>query len=296
MQYWEEMQSKWGFNDGNSIPAGAEVYRTVYIQAVNRLAEQLNSTMRAVAYNRMGMHNYCLILFHNVKDLKDVPLEQYIDHVDIPAEVVEPDEAMDDAIGYAHDAQLDSWLHVSVEIDPDLDDYLEQLKPVDENTPLILKVAGELQHFYAGGEIEIIKEDWLKNHFIAPEKNNLTIKQVFHYDANLWVRDTEDIHHVVSAHWARVTHIPERYREHNSDQTPIPPYRVELVEAGDDYTPAVEEDVAERYFSNDEAERVVNDLYRRAGGIWEIVNGYGNTCLLVSDDDPPSEDESHETE
>lgn len=131
MRFWEEMQSKWGFHDGEAIPEGVEAYRTVYIRAVNRLAEQLDSQVRAVAYNRCGLHNFCLVLFHNVADLADVPVEQYTEHVNIPAEVVEPDEAMREAIWQAEMWHLDELLDVTVTIDPGLDDFLDELKPGD---------------------------------------------------------------------------------------------------------------------------------------------------------------------
>lgn len=294
MHYWEEMQSKWGFSDGDAVPAGASIYRQVYIQAVNRLAEQLNSEVRAVAYDRMGVHNYCLILFHRVEDLKDIPVAQYTEHVDIAAPVVQPDEAMQDAIGYAHDADLDNWVLVTVEIDPDLNDFMEQLKPIDADTPLILTVAGESQHFYQGGQIQILDDTWLQQHKVADAQTMLTIHQILHYDANLYVSDADGGYHIVAAHKARVTHIPQVYHEDHVDQSPVPPYRVELVEAGSDDTSAVEASVAAQYFSYDDAKCIVHDCYRRIGGTWEIRNGYGNTCLFVSDENPPADDESND--
>lgn len=35
MRYWDDMRTKYGFNDGGAVPDSAEVYRTVYIRAVN---------------------------------------------------------------------------------------------------------------------------------------------------------------------------------------------------------------------------------------------------------------------
>lgn len=131
MRYWEEMQSKWGFHDGEAIPEGIEHYRAVYIRAVNRLAEQLDSQVRTVAYNRCGLHNFCLVLFHNLTDLAGVPVEGYTEHVDIPAEVVEPDEAMCEAIWQAQTWHLDELLEVTVAIDSGLEDFLNELKPDD---------------------------------------------------------------------------------------------------------------------------------------------------------------------
>lgn len=38
MQYWEEMQSKWGFSDGEVVPSGAEEYRNGYGRSPNLTA------------------------------------------------------------------------------------------------------------------------------------------------------------------------------------------------------------------------------------------------------------------
>jgi hypothetical protein len=138
MRFWDDMQSKWGFNDGEAIPEGVEAYRTVYIRAVNRFAEQLDSQVRAVAYNRFGVHNFCLVIFHNLTDLQEVLVEQYTEHVDIRAEVVEPDEAMREAIWQAQTRELDDLIEVTVAIAPGLEDFLNELKPDDADSPLIL--------------------------------------------------------------------------------------------------------------------------------------------------------------
>lgn len=130
MRFWEDMLTKYGFNDGSAIPNGVEAYRTVYIRAVNRLAEQLDSQVRVVAFNRAGVHNFCLVLFHRLEDLQDVPAEQYTDHVDIPAAEVEPDEAMQEAVRQAFDLHLDQYLQVTVEIDPRLDEFIQDLEPI----------------------------------------------------------------------------------------------------------------------------------------------------------------------
>lgn len=290
MQFWEDMRSKWGFNDGGAIPAGIEDYRTVYIQAVNCLAEQLDSQVRAVAYNRPGLHNYCLILFYRVEDLKDVPVERYIDHVDIPAEVVGPEDAMQEAVWQAQEHRLDEWVLVSVEVDPGLDAFIADLKPVEEDGPMVLKVAGEPQHFYPSGQIEVVNAGWLKDHTISSEKNAFTIKHVYHYDGTLSIQDTDDTHHVVPGQWSRVIHIPEAYREHNTDQSPIPPYRVEVVERSDRYTPDVEADIADLYFHYDKAEAALKRAYERHSRCVGDCHGYGNTCLMLSDDDLPEDD------
>ena len=102
MRFWDDMLDKYGFADGEAVPDGAEVYRAVYIRAVNVLAEQLGSGVRAVAYDRPGVHNGCLILFHRFSDLEAQGICVYALHVETDAAEVEPDEAMDEAIRQAH--------------------------------------------------------------------------------------------------------------------------------------------------------------------------------------------------
>lgn len=62
MRYWEEMNGKYGFDDGDAEPPDARTCRMVYVQALNALAAKKNCMARAVAYNRPGVHNACLIL------------------------------------------------------------------------------------------------------------------------------------------------------------------------------------------------------------------------------------------
>lgn len=222
MRFWEDMQSKWGFSDGDAIPTGIEAYRTVYIRAVNRLAEQLDSQVRAVAFNRAGLHNFCLILFHRVDDLKDIPVKQYTEHVDIQADVVEPDEAMQEAVRQAYDLRLDEWIHVTVEIDPDLDEVIENLKPIDEDGPLIVIVQGEAQHIYLDAQVEVISTTWLAEHAVVAEDNAFTVTAVYHRDEMVTIRSRDERHLTVPAQLVRVLHIPEAYREHNRSDDALP--------------------------------------------------------------------------
>lgn len=119
MHYWDEMQSKWGFNDGESIPPHIDLYRSVYIQAVNAIAEELGSEYRARAYDRAGLHNWCMV-------------------VTVPKDATDPeapgvpegwDGALRRAIALADEMQLDDYVHTTAEIQQDeLDDFLTNLE------------------------------------------------------------------------------------------------------------------------------------------------------------------------
>ena len=286
MRFWEDMQSKWGFNDGDAIPEGVEAYRTVYIQAVNHLAEQLNSQVRTVAYNRFGMHNFCLILLYHVNDLKNVPIGQYTEHVDIRAQVAQADDAMREAISQAYEADVDNLVHISVKIDPNLDEFIKELKPIDDDAPLILTVQGEPQHIYPEGQVQVIAQEWLTKHKIEATNNIFTVSHVYHRDALLTVRTPEGQHETVPAHLVQVIRIPNIHCADSKDQSPIPPYRIKLVQPGEQYTGDTKPEIAEQYFNYSEAEAALKQVHELTGGIWEIVNGYGNTCRITSKDNP----------
>lgn len=100
MKYWDDMQTKWGFSDGAATPCGIEAYREVYVQAVNYLAAQAGSAVRAEAYDRPGMHNSCLIVLVSIHSRPGDPVTPLVD----------PDEGMKHAIRQAHNLGLDSYV------------------------------------------------------------------------------------------------------------------------------------------------------------------------------------------
>jgi hypothetical protein len=61
MKYIDDFNSKWGFNDGDSIPPDAREVRAVIVYAVNFLAKATQCPFRYVPLFRNGMHNYFLL-------------------------------------------------------------------------------------------------------------------------------------------------------------------------------------------------------------------------------------------
>jgi len=118
MRYWDDMRSKSGFSDGEIIPECIDVYRTLYLTVVNRLAEQRGSDVRAVPYDRPGMHNWCLIVFRDARNPDD--------------ESVPADLGLEAAIDQAHTLDVDDYLCVSVTVDPSFDLFLAALQPQEE--------------------------------------------------------------------------------------------------------------------------------------------------------------------
>jgi len=70
--YYLEMRNKYGFNDGELVPAEAEVVRSILVEAINAYLGP-KSKVEAYEYDRPGIHNPCLIMYRNKKTGEDVP-------------------------------------------------------------------------------------------------------------------------------------------------------------------------------------------------------------------------------
>lgn len=113
MKYWNEMRDKYGFDDGATIPADAEACRKVYVRVLNVLLKKKKSNTRVQAFDRGGVHNYCLIILVSAEN-KDREVEWRF-----------TDEAYSSAIDAAHGLGLDDYVNVEVSIKEDeLEDLL----------------------------------------------------------------------------------------------------------------------------------------------------------------------------
>ncbi len=59
---WDDFTDKWGFSDGNGVEQRDFEARAIIISKLNGLPEFKGSNVRAVAYDRPGVHNPCLII------------------------------------------------------------------------------------------------------------------------------------------------------------------------------------------------------------------------------------------
>lgn len=126
MQFWSEMDTKYGFSDGEAIPPGIETYREVYLRAMNALLKRFDSNIRVVAYDRGGCHNWCLFLRVNkdayAKMMKANPASVLdgsgisITSSEVTTEP-KPDEAYQKALGAAYELDLDDYVEVKVTVD-----------------------------------------------------------------------------------------------------------------------------------------------------------------------------------
>ncbi|MBL8166193.1 MAG: hypothetical protein JNJ61_29690 [Anaerolineae bacterium] len=228
MRFWEDMQSKWGFSDGDAVPDGVEVYREIYIRAVNQLAEQLNSSVRVVAYDRVGVHNWCLIVMHPLSDLRARGIETFTTHTDIDAETAEADEAMEDAIRQAYELDLDSFAEVTVTLSDDFDSFVTELRPIKEGDPLVVEVNGEAQHFYPGGRIRLLQDVTAFDRSVLPAESEYVIAWIEHRAGLLGItREAgEDPIAFAPATAAIVLDIPAEVGTESEDCAAIPPYHL----------------------------------------------------------------------
>lgn len=284
MRFWEDMQTKYGFNDGGAVPDGAEVYRTVYIRGVNKLAEQLDSSVRVVAYDRFGVHNWCLILMHQLSDLQTHGIEDFTAHTDISAETAEPDEAMEEAIHQADELELDSFVEVTVTLDDDFDGFVRQLRPIKECDPLIAEVNGEAQHFYPGGRIRLLQPVPAFDLSALPAESEYTIVWIEHRAGLLGIAPTSGENPVAfaPATSAIVLEIPAEIRAESEDCAAIPPYHLRDME---------DETLDEfgQFYSLPNA----LEAMQRAGTDVQLINGYGNSVLSYTTGDDKAEGDAN---
>lgn len=125
MMYFEEMQTKYGFSDGNSIPIGIEKYRAVYCKCLNAMLYMNDSKIRVIPYDRGGCHNWCLIL----KVSKDLCTDEQWSNfsylsVDEFKDYFNPDLVKIEKEDEAYDASVDNLLDKNFEFN-DIDNLVE---------------------------------------------------------------------------------------------------------------------------------------------------------------------------
>jgi hypothetical protein len=124
MKYWDEFQTKWGFSDGEAVPPDAAACREVYVQEINRLAEQNRSAVRLLAFDRPGVHNCYLIVRVPAALVKDVAEKRLCvgqweggwQPADPDWKEPADDEALAAAIREAFDLDLNGYVETEVNV------------------------------------------------------------------------------------------------------------------------------------------------------------------------------------
>jgi len=115
MRYVDEFLDKYGFADGSGEPADAQAVRTACVALLNAIGTRRGSEVKAVEYDRPGVHNSCMIMFADDKGQTDGG----------------PDEAMSDALDELRNLD-NELLETAVQV------------PVAVDTPALERLCAEL--------------------------------------------------------------------------------------------------------------------------------------------------------
>jgi len=141
MRYWAELtNTEQSFKDNELLSKHCYLYREIYIRTVNRIAEQLDSKVRAVAFD--GIPNHCQIIFHKLEDLNqsNIAPERYMDKniqsIDEEIEIVAPDTLMEISIHGAKSIEIDFLVNENGTIDQQFEGFIQSLEIgfVDKST------------------------------------------------------------------------------------------------------------------------------------------------------------------
>lgn len=276
MRFWEDMQSKWGFSDGDAVPEGIEVYREIYIRAVNQLAEQLGSSVRIVAYDRFGVHNWCLVLMYTLSDLQAHNVEDFTAHTDIDAEIAQADEALEEAIRQAYELDLEGFAEVTVTLSDDFEGFVTQLRAIKEGDPLIIEINGEAQHVYPGGRIRLLHDVTAFDRSVLPVGSEYVVVRIEHRESLLAIASAIGDSPIafVSSASAIVVEIPAEVRAESEDCAAVPPYHLRDMD---------DEPWGElgQFYTLSEA----LEAMQAAGTRVQLINGYRNSVLSYEPDE-----------
>lgn len=130
MFYFDDFDSKFGFSDGEAVPPDAEEKLKLYVKYINMVANKMESKCLAFAYYRPGVHNPYLIMYVNKANVEemaktlDVDLYESLTRGDsdlngmITEDILrKPDEAMESAIEFCYDLDLDYAVVTTVTLD-----------------------------------------------------------------------------------------------------------------------------------------------------------------------------------
>jgi len=134
MKFWDDMQSKYAFGDGGSVPAEAFLCRRVYVEAVNAIAAYKGSNIRCAAYNRPGCHNSCLIVMMTLTQFEQLTQSQIIGDEDYDNAILGDeddailgDEEFEAAMEEANERGLDDYVIVEPKLSPAFADFVADL-------------------------------------------------------------------------------------------------------------------------------------------------------------------------
>lgn len=130
MKYWNEMDTKYGFNDGYAIPPDAEACREVYVKVLNGLLRKNESKCRIIPVNVPTRYNTLIWM--------RVGIPAYNRHLSGITEItdeVPADEAWNNSVEEAMEIDLDSYVRCEPTVDwSGLENDLHEI--LNENNPI----------------------------------------------------------------------------------------------------------------------------------------------------------------
>lgn len=114
MRYFNEMDSKYGFDSGQTIPEGIDKYREIYCIVLNKLLEKNQSKCRILPLEGSGTKNPCLWIRVSVADYNQQT--DKLDPIIHELDEVKEDEQWEKSIEEANELGLDDLIEVQVNV------------------------------------------------------------------------------------------------------------------------------------------------------------------------------------
>lgn len=102
MTSWDDFTSKWGFHEGGTLKAQDFEARSKLVAIINNQAAMQMAQLRAVAYDRPGLHNPCMIVVLPTRGQPDDELLRLWFEQEISSQGLPGDVAIDDLIAAAY--------------------------------------------------------------------------------------------------------------------------------------------------------------------------------------------------
>ena len=156
-------------------------------------------------------------------------LNELAEPLDLSAEeVLEPDEAMNEAIRQAYLLDLDNFVQVSVDLSDDFGDFVAALYPVNEGDPLVAEVNGQPQHIYPGGRVRLAREVNAFDGTLLPVGGEYAVTWIDYHPplVGLAAQLADPVLAITAPDALVVVEIPSEIRAASENREPIPPFHL----------------------------------------------------------------------
>ena len=189
---------------------------------------------------------------------------------------------MEEAIQQTDLMNLDDFVEVKVSITDEFTDFLLNLRPVNEDEPLIVTVSGQPQHCYPAGKAKLVHEVRAFDGSLLPSGSEYHLTWIDHYACLAALAGEDDTKNIaiVDAAALMVTEIPAEVRSYSTNCDAVPPFHLR----------DLDDETLDGYGTFLNLDDALQGLRRAVGERMEtiqIINGYGNTVTSL---EPGEED------